>query len=459
MEASDQPIPKRSWPRRMLNRMEVDRAVFYAVAARGWQFVAGPVSMLLIAMYFSPDQQGYFYTFASLMALHALVELGLHGVIIIVASHEWSRLSLDSEGRVVGDADSLSRLSGVRRFAFAWYGTLSALFVTGVGIGGYAYFRSRPSAGVAWEGPWIALVLFNGVLIWLWSLSSILEGCNQVATVNRFRFGQSVAGNIVVWPGIVLGLGLWVAVMSAVTRLVWEMWLVSVKYGRFFQSLWRQDAGTSLKWKDDVWPLQWRSGARSIAAYFALQIFTPVMFHYHGPEAAGRMGMTWTALTALEAAAFAWLQTRGPLFGMLVAQRQFAELDRIFFRLATISCVVLAAGGAAVSAVVALLPLIPLPLAAKLSNRLLSFEATALFVAGLVILNFARCLGLYVLVHKRDPFLVPGLVSSAATAILVWYGGKTWGAEGAAVGYVTSMAVAVLPAWWLIWRTCRHEWH
>ena len=53
----------------VLKRWDVDRAVFYAVAARAWQFPAGLVTVLLIAEFFTPAVQGYYYTAKQLMGL------------------------------------------------------------------------------------------------------------------------------------------------------------------------------------------------------------------------------------------------------------------------------------------------------------------------------------------------------------------------------------------------------
>ena len=101
---------KRSWPRRLLNRIEVDRAVFYAVTARGWQFLAAPITVLLIAKFFSMDIQGFYYTFWSLVALQTLFEFSLQQVIINFASHEWQKLSLSDDGEIQGNPDAVSRL-------------------------------------------------------------------------------------------------------------------------------------------------------------------------------------------------------------------------------------------------------------------------------------------------------------------------------------------------------------
>ncbi len=58
-------------------RLGIDRAVFYGILTRAWQFLAAPVTLLLIASRFSPEQQGFYYTMGSLLALQVFFELGL----------------------------------------------------------------------------------------------------------------------------------------------------------------------------------------------------------------------------------------------------------------------------------------------------------------------------------------------------------------------------------------------
>ncbi|MBA3016726.1 MAG: hypothetical protein FP811_00965, partial [Desulfobacteraceae bacterium] len=103
--------------RHFLRRLEVDRAVFFGLLTRIWQICAGPVTAILIATRFTPELQGYYYTFASLLALQIFVELGLGTVIIQFASHEWSKLGFDSSGQIVGDSTALSRLKGIASIA------------------------------------------------------------------------------------------------------------------------------------------------------------------------------------------------------------------------------------------------------------------------------------------------------------------------------------------------------
>jgi hypothetical protein len=450
----------RSWPRRLVNRLEVDRATFYSIAARGWQLAAGPVSMIVIALWFSEELQGYFYTFASLMALQGLIELGLHAVIINVASHEWARLVRESDGRVTGDPIALARLARLTRLCFRWYGCAAALFALGVGPAGVLFFSRDADDGVAWLAPWCALVALTSGVLWTWSLTAVLDGCNQMAAVHRVRLGQAVTGSLVVWACMILGAGLWAAVAAVCVRLLWDAWLVGVAYRRMFQTLWRQPVtDATLDWREEVWPLQWRIGARAIAGYFALNLFTPIMFHYHGSAEAGRMGMTWTALTAIEGAAFAWVLTRMAVFGMLAARRDFRELDRVFRRLLTISWIMLLCGSLVLCGGVIVLNLVPLDLARKLSDRLLPLTPTVLFCAAVWLLHIPKCQSIYLLAHKRDPLLIPGLLLTGLIALFVWLGGRDYGASGAAWGYLVVVAVLYVPLWTWIWFRCRREWH
>src|SRR2546429_8571058 len=87
---------------------EVDRAVVYAALSKAWEMLAGVGTILMVGHFFSPEIQGYYYTFSSILALQVMVEMGLGTVIVQFASHEWSRLSLDENRRIAGDATALS---------------------------------------------------------------------------------------------------------------------------------------------------------------------------------------------------------------------------------------------------------------------------------------------------------------------------------------------------------------
>ena len=219
-------VSRRGPLRRAINRLEVDQAVFYSLCLRMWQFVVGPVTVFLIGTYFSPDVQGYFYTFGSLMALQSFFELGLHVAIVNIASHEWVGLELDEEGQITGDPAARSRLVSLGRLLFAWYGAAALLFALAVGFGG-AWFLGRKDYGpIDWEAPWAALVVLSAGVLWNLPFIVLLEGCGQLAIVNRYRAFQGITGSLAVWTCVVLGLGLWAAVVATGVQVVWSLLLL-----------------------------------------------------------------------------------------------------------------------------------------------------------------------------------------------------------------------------------------
>src|SRR6202162_208341 len=90
----------RRWLRTVLG---LDRAVGFTVLARFWGSSAGLVTVLLIARFLTPAEQGYYYTFGSLVAIQMIFELGFSFVILQLASHERAQLSISDDYRITGD--------------------------------------------------------------------------------------------------------------------------------------------------------------------------------------------------------------------------------------------------------------------------------------------------------------------------------------------------------------------
>ena len=107
---------------RVLRFSDVDRAVVFALLTRVWQVIAGPITVLIMTRFITPEVQGFYYTFAGLLALQSFVELGLYNVIISVASHEWANLRLSVNKQIEGDPDARSRLICLGRQIFRFAG-------------------------------------------------------------------------------------------------------------------------------------------------------------------------------------------------------------------------------------------------------------------------------------------------------------------------------------------------
>jgi len=118
----------------------VDRAVFFSNAAQLTRLFTGPITMVLVLKYLTPEIQGYFYAFAGVVAMQVFLEMGFSQNILQFASHEFAKLHFTDAQTVAGDAVAKSRLISMGRLAFGYYAVAAAIFLLAVGIGGHIFF-------------------------------------------------------------------------------------------------------------------------------------------------------------------------------------------------------------------------------------------------------------------------------------------------------------------------------
>src|ERR1700722_1285744 len=321
----------RHWLRTVLG---LDRAVGFTVLARFWGSAAVLVTVLLIARFLSPGEQGYYYTFGSLVAMQMIFELGFSYVILQLASHERAHLSISRDYEITGDPIAHARLASVIQKSVRWYSIAAVLMAAFLIPGGWHFFSTHRHAGqpVLWQLPWCFAAIAATLTFQLDPVLSFLEGCGYVVKIARLRFAQAATGSILAWLALISHHGLFAPSMMilgmAVAALVW---LVG-KRGLLLGLLRYPPGPNSVHWRKEVWPFQWRIAISWISGYFVFQTFNPFLFAFKGPVAAGKMGMSLSFANSLMAIAMAWVSTKAAPFGTLIAQKQYLQLDALFFK-------------------------------------------------------------------------------------------------------------------------------
>lgn len=441
---------------KMLRRLEIDRAVFFGILARIWGVLAGPITALLIVLNFTPEYQGYYYTFGSLLALQVFVELGLGTVIIQFSSHEWSKLKLNNQGVTEGDKEALSRLSSLLNITWRWYLVGGAVIAFGLGLGGYFFFLNSQTPQINWVLPWFSLCFLTGVSISLAPLWALLEGCNQVQSVYTYRFFQGITTSLFIWVSIISGAKLWSASISTAAALLYALLFLKHKYWNFIKGLlFAGSLDARIDWRKEIFPMQWRIALSWISGYLSFSLFTPVIFHYHGPVIAGQLGITWGLINIVGAISSAWANPKVPRFGMLIAKKQYRELNNFFWRITKIVTGVALAGAVMVWLAIYILNWIKHPLAA----RFLPLLPTGIFLIAQIILIIPGQLSVYLRAHKKEPLVYLSLVSGLAIGLSTLILGKYYSVIGMATGYLLINLFLVVPVVTIIWYRCRKEWH
>ena len=441
-------------------KVGMDRAVGFAVLSRGWAAVTGILTLALLVRFLSPQQQGYYSTFGSFMGIQVFFELGLSVVLLQFASHERAGLEWSAAGTLEGDPIHKARLASLLRRGLLWYGAASLLVLLVIFPIGYVFFHGHPQPGapVAWQGPWTFLSAGLAVGLLFTPLWAILEGCGLVAEVIRAQFVAAVLNSFLFWMMLCGHWGLYAAPLGGIASAVWVVAYLSVRQRRFLADLLRSARPeAAISWRHEIWPFQWRLALSWLSGYFIYQTFVPILFAAHGSVSAGQMGLSLSTTSAIAAVALTWVSTKAAPFGRLVALRDWAQMDRLFFPALWQSTTLLVLGETSFWLVN--LYLHQHAFAHRLSVRLLDPLPMGMLMAATVSSHVVAAEAVYLRSHKREPFLVQSLLAGGTIAGLSWLLGRPFGAVGMMAGYLAvSLSVGVGMGTYLFVRK-RREWH
>jgi O-antigen/teichoic acid export membrane protein len=443
--------------KKLLAYMAIDRAIVYTLMGRGWGLFSGVVTLLLVVRFLAPDEQGYYYTFASLVAMQVLFELGMSYVVMQFASHEMAHLSWTGKGVIEGDDQAKNRLRSLLLLVTKWYGVIAALIIVVILPAGWIFFSvNHPQSAVTWQFAWIWLVLAAAINIFFLPLLALLEGCGRVTEIARLRMYQNIIGSLAAWGLLICGGGLLaMPAMSTGLAITVVIWLWRTKR-TFVKNLFAHKAGTcsGIKWTTEIWPFQWKIALSWLSGYFIFQLFTPVLFAYRGAIEAGQMGISFSIANALMSIAMAWMNTQAPKFGTLVSRKDYPNLDKIFFITLSRSFAVMTVLAVVLGIVNYFAHIGSIPFA----NRILEPLPFAFLMLATLLNYVTYAQSAYLRAHKEEPFLLISLISAGLIAALTLALGEGYGALGIMSGYLAVSAVVGFGCGSLIFLSKRHEW-
>lgn len=394
--------------------------------------VGGVAGSVVALTQLTAVEQGYYFTFSSLLNARILFELGSSSAL----SHVFSRAS-----RTWHDTDG--ELGPLVRFAFAWHALAAALILLfGVTLGvGVLSQEGLPND--EWQLAWLLSLVAQAVATLLAPAGPLVQAF--ALPIEYWRYRRAVqAGAALVFPvALFLGAGLYSVPIAGAVTVGLTLVLLYRPYGRTIASLLvraklpgRRRAIQLIVFQAKV-AIGWIAGNY---LFFALNI---AIFGRLGATTAGRLGIVVAALTTITAIVSAFHLTQVPelarraVFGSSALVESHRLLQRRSLMLAIPTVLVASLGLAAFRS------LFP-----SFADRVPSLaDAILLFVAAalLGLLNnytiLARSL-------ESDPFLMAG-VASAVGAVVV----ATRVAESLAdVGVIAVAGQALVRAPWVHWR-------
>lgn len=444
-------------------RIGMDGAIAYSSAARVFQALAGVISIFFIATFLTGEEQGFYYTFGSILAIQVFFELGFTGIMTQYVAHEVVHLEQNDDYQYEGEQKYKSRLAYLVRFCVKWYTVVAALFLIVVLIIGFVYFNKYDTTNntVNWKAPWILLVFSTSIKLFQSPFTAILTGLGKVKEMNKITFYQQLIIPASQWLLFACGVKLFVVGISSLLGvLIWCAYVWKTELWRLLYGLFKEPITETVSYMKEIFPYQWKIALSWVSGYFIFQLFNPVLFASEGAVVAGQMGMTLQVLNAIQAFAMSWQNTKVPLYSGLIELSQFNELDRIFNK--TLKQLIVVS--------VSLLTLMFLAIlllrvswftigGSVLGERFLDYLPMAFMIIPVLVNQIDGSWATYLRCHKQEPFLglsvVMGILCSISTLVF----GTRYGVIGITLSYCCIKVFIALPWSYNIFITKRKEWH
>lgn len=445
------------------HKVGMDKAIAYTSGARIVQGLTGVLSVFFITTFLTGVEQGFYYTFGSILALQIFFELGLTGIMTQYVAHEASHLELDSAHVYHGEPKYQSRLASLVRFCIKWYTVVALvvfLFLTIFGQVYFGHYGDNQTEDVEWRSPWIFVTTATALQLFLSPFTAILRGLGFVKEMSKVQFWQQLIIPSATWIGLAVGMKLYITGLShLLTVIIWLVFVWRSGLWTVLHNLLKVEVTERVHYFKEIFPYQWRIALSWVSGYFIFQLFNPVLFATEGAVVAGQMGMTLHVLNAILSLSLSWMNTKVPLYSKLIALKDYVQLDRIFnvtLRQMTVVCATLFV---AFFVVLWVLKVTQLSINGNVfANRFLDFLPLLLMAVPVFLQQYIGSWATYLRCHKREPYLVNSVVGGVLCLMSTFFLGNAYGLYGVTLGYCT-VQILLFPWGWYIYRTKKAEWH
>jgi O-antigen/teichoic acid export membrane protein len=436
----------------------IDGAIFYTSSSQIISAIGGLVTVFLIAHFMTPATQGFYYTFASVLAIQTFFELGLGGIINQYTAHEMAYIKFSSSVHLEGEERYLSRLSSLMHFCFKWYAIAAGLLFTCLISVGFWYFNKfgHQYPDVNWQLPWILVTLGSSLNLFISPWMAVLQGMNKVKEMAKISLIKQLIILSVTWFSLIFGAQLYIISIHSLTGFAILLILyLNTSYPKLLINTYKHKIIETISYRYEIFPLQWKIAISWVSGYFVFQFFNPVVFAFNGAEAAGKLGMTLSVLNAITSFVVSWTSTKVPAWSVFIARKEFKYLDFSFKKtmqqstFISIICII----------IFVIFLLIINYLNSPLADRFLPIVLCIIIFVSIPFNNINNGWATYLRCHKKEPFLVQSIIVGTLTSISTLFGAKYIGVDAVIIGYSIIIIFVSFPIGLLLYKHYKKIYH
>lgn len=444
------------------HKIGMDKSIAYTSGNGIISAFIGVFSVVLYATCLTKEEQGYYYTFASVLAIQGFFELGFTGIMTQFVAHEHAHLSWGADSiSLEGESTYRSRLASLLHICVKWYSVVAVLFLVALQVAGTFFFEEfGKDEDVDWKIPWIIISTMNAWSLFTAPLFSFMNGLGLVKDMAKMNFYRTIVNTVILWSCLLLGLKLYSMAFSAIVSAMFViLYFVTHIFFKILIGIWKTYVHERVSYMKDIFPYQWRIALSWMSGYFIFNFMNPVIFASVGSVAAGQFGMSINVLNQIRNLAMSWITTKIPLMSRLIEMKEYFDLDRMFRRTVIQEVCVCLALLSGFWIVIIILRETQFSFGGSvLSERFLDYLPLLLVTIPVVLQAVNDNFATYLRCHKKEPFLIISIVKGIASAISILIMGKYFGLYGICGGYCF-LAIAFFPWGYWIYKTKKVEWH
>lgn len=430
--------------------MKINRDLTNTMINSLWRVISGPVMLLAIPFFLTPMEQGYWYTFSGLAALSIFADLGFTTIVLQFSAHEFAYLKFGEKNILIGDDKHLWKLSSFFRFTISWLRRIVCIVFPLIMIGGYIFLSLKP-AEIHWQVAWILYSVASAGAFFNSAIMSFFEGCNSVGLLQSVRFRVAVCSTLTSLLGLAMGWNIYALSLSLLVNVLVGMAYIICYFSQPIRQMWKNSSIDCYDWWPEFSSLIWRYAISWCSGYFIFQLFTPLAFHFHGVEFSGEIGISIAMWTAGFSISNTWITAIMPKMNMLVSERKWLELDRLFQRNLIRTLLTMFLGGISYFALYYLLS----DYISFFQRVLDPFNMFVLFVSWMFQM-WVNSIASYLRAHKKEPLMQISFISGIWVAITTVVFAKFFSEEFMFMGFLSQFAFSI-PVVYRIYRNQKRD--
>lgn len=414
--------------------------------------IRGPIVMLLIPMFLTELEQGYWYTIGSLSALSTFADLGFGTLVGQFSAHEFSKLHFDKNLRYEGEKNDIERIASLYKYVLKWALCVCIVAYPIIMGAGIAVLNSHGDMAT-WIIPWVIYMLAGGLSFIVRISLSFFEGCNLISKIQT-----NYAISAIALAGVTIGMlvgkcGLYALAIPAVISFLFNFVLMFIVFRHAIIQLLKTKVVHNHHWGRNFLSLIWKYAISWASGYFIFQIYTPLAYIVYDPIMAGKVGITMTLIQACFTIANTFNAMFVPKINISVANREWGKAEGLCKKGLLLSMPLYVLG-----ATIIMLGLGLGQGKIALLDRFLPVSIAAVLIVAWFLQIPINTIATYGRAHKQEPFLIMSVLGSlftlGTTVLFMFTLPINYLFAGFAISNIVSVVIFIV-----MYYTQKEKWH